>query len=290
MNDPYRPTHRIDDQYDAYRKGLVLGLTMAEVGILIIFVLLLLLVTTERKRYGLARNATSPTEVAALRKRSSTLVEAATTLGLSADAPPEDFVKLVRVAEEAVEQTEGRSDLVEARQQLNEIRQARDLIERTARAVGESGAASLADTLKGQAFRIANQEGQLASLQRKLASTGRGAGERSCWAKPNGSPDFLFDVVLASEGIRMRDHANPSREAERARLPLLSTRAAETMAEATFRSVALPYFRHGVANNCRFYVVIYDATGAQEKARYKNLLKTVEGYFYKRLDDGRAPF
>ncbi len=38
-----------DDQYDAYRR-MVLGLTMAEVGILIIFVLLLLLVTTERER------------------------------------------------------------------------------------------------------------------------------------------------------------------------------------------------------------------------------------------------
>ncbi len=290
MNDSNRQTHRIDDQYDAYRKGLVLGLTMAEVGILIIFVLLLLLVTTERERYSLLQNATSPSEIAALRERANTLAEASRLLGLTADAPPEDFVKLVRVAEEAVRRPEGESSLTEARQQLNEIRQARELIERTARAIAATGAASLADTVKGQAFRIANQEGQLASLQRKLASSGRGSGERSCWAKADGSPDFLFDVVLASEGIRMRDHANPSRSAERAQLPPLNTSAGVMMAEEAFRSVALPYFRHSVANNCRYFVVIYDATGAEEKTRYKNLLKTVEGYFYKRLDDGPAAF
>src|SRR5262245_59188801 len=46
---------RIGEQHAAYRKGLVLGLTMAEVGILIIFVLLLLIAFEEIKRQALVR-------------------------------------------------------------------------------------------------------------------------------------------------------------------------------------------------------------------------------------------
>jgi hypothetical protein len=51
-----------------------------------------------------------------------------------------------------------------------------------------------------------------------------------------------------------------------------------------------PLFNHSLAANCRFFVVIYDGTGPTEKELFKQLLLTVEGHFYKRLDRGIPPF
>ena len=45
-------------------------------------------------------------------------------------------------------------------------------------------------------------------------------------------------------------------------------------------------YRWSVERECRFYVNIYDATAAAEKAIYKERLDVVERHFYKRLARG----
>ena len=56
-----------------------------------------------------------------------------------------------------------------------------------------------------QSHRIANQEGQLRRYEAQLKEKGLGGGERPCWVKPDGTIEYLYDVVLASNGIRMRE-------------------------------------------------------------------------------------
>ena len=64
----------------------------------------------------------------------------------------------------------------------------------------------------------------------------------------------------------------------------------EPLSEASFVERTQPWYDYSQRRDCRFFVDVYDETGPQEKLRYKALLKTVEGHFYKRLNSGAAPF
>jgi hypothetical protein len=141
-------------------------------------------------------------------------------------------------------------------------------------------------------FTIANQEGLLQAYERKLRDAGvGGTGERPCWVHPDtGAIEYLFDVVLASDGIRMRENAFPHRSEERNTLPLPVTNPEETLSPAEFSRRTFPLYESSLAKNCRYFVTVYDATGATEKDLYKSQLRTVEGHFYKRLAFDAAPF
>jgi hypothetical protein len=64
----------------------------------------------------------------------------------------------------------------------------------------------------------------------------------------------------------------------------------EVLSERLFLDRTQPLFESSLAENCRFFVTVFDATGPAEKNRYKSLLRTVEGHFYKRLSLERSPF
>jgi len=121
---------------------------------------------------------------------------------------------------------------------------------------------------------------------------GQGKGVRPCWVQPNGTIDYLYDVVLTSDGIRMKEYAHPSRAAERALLPMPAADPTETLSEQEFLTRTYPLYQRSQADNCRFFVWIYDGTGAQEKTLYKRLRRTVEGNFYinRNREDAAPPF
>jgi hypothetical protein len=288
------PGRRIGEQNEAYRKGLVLGLTMAETGILIIFVLLLLLAFGQRRQADLFRKyvgkeAVDVADLQRLRVAESMADSIAGLLGVQG-AHEEDFTKLVRVLQDMQQSPGATTALAEARNTLSDIREARNRIEQVAAAAQEGGSGAIAKHVEEQSYRLANQEGQLSGLEKKLLAAGQGKGERPCWAEPDGTIDYLYDVVLTSSGIRMREHLYPHRARERQLLPMPATDPQEVLLESVFLARTAPLFRHSKQNNCRFFVVIYDATASHEKPLYKSLLRTVEGHFYKRLDNGSAPF
>jgi hypothetical protein len=308
--------HRIGEQNEAYRKGLVLGLTMAEVGILIIFVLLLLLVFVDLERAKAARAGLVLSDIAeglrishdpasggsvsqagavrdsiaALQKRDSALREIALAMNVPPETRSEDFTKLVRMLQATASAASGKSLLVEASAELEKLRLSQDELARIVNAGKGKGSEEIVRRLQVLVDEKANHEGQVAALQRKLAAAGQGTGERSCWAQPNGHPDFIFDVVLSSNGIRMGEHLNSHRVDQRARLPVQTADPGELLSEAAFLARTAALFQYSREASCRFFVVVYDATAPHEKIRYKNLLRTVENHFYKRLDNGSAPF
>lgn len=286
---------RIGEQNTSYRKGLVLGLTMAEAALLIIFVLLLLLAFTEFRRRALQlafQNQTpvSKPELLQLRQSQEQLTSVGEALGVSESLPPDDFSRLVRVLVEQSKAANGTSALQEASKTLREMHLARDEMERRLRASGMDSTDEVAKDVERQEFRLANQDGQIKFLQRQLAAVGQGKGERPCWAQRSGIIDYLYDVVLVSNGIRMRVHENQGRARELSLLPAPQVNPTEVLSEAQFYERTRPLFLYSLKQDCRFFVVVYDGTGPYEKALYKSHLRTVEGHFYKRLDDGRPPF
>ena len=90
----------------------------------------------------------------------------------------------------------------------------------------------------------------------------------------------------------MKEYAHPSRAAERALLPMPAADPTETLSEQEFLTRTYPLYQRSQADNCRFFVWIYDGTGAQEKTLYKRLRRTVEGNFYinRNREDAAPPF
>lgn len=285
-------SHQIGEQHTAYRRGMVLGLTMAEVGILIIFILLLLISWGELRKIREARASegterVSSSDLRELQQAREVVAELENELGVGPNAPPEEIRKLVRAVQEMKAGESGASALTEMRESLKETRK---LSERIRDAVDKHEVPALVAELKD---RVANQEGRLAFQKAKLAQLGLGSQEPPCWVRPGTTNeiDYVYDVVLGSDGIRMRELAYGDRIQERGRIAVREADAKEVLSDQEFLRRTRPWYQYSVAQNCRFFVNVYDATLDTEKLTYKRLLKAVEGHFYKReFRNARAPF
>lgn len=285
---------RIGEQNAAYRKGLVLGLTMAEVGILIIFVLLLLIAFDYLRRdqvFGQYANKTpvEPARLEELQRAESTLREVGRALGVPPTEVPDDFVRLVRVAAAAARSASDESALAEARALLAEMDRAAERVARIADELEAREGGELAAELERLSYRVENQEGLLTRYENQLARLGQGIGGRPCWVQPNGAIDFLYDVVLRSNGISMRERVHPHRAAERALLPLPAVDPTEVLTPAEFLRRTAPLYAHAQKEGCVFFVVVYDATAPHEKETFIRLLRAVEGHFYKSFPPNAVP-
>ena len=281
---------RIGEQHEAYRKGIVLGLTMAEIAILIIFVLLLLLVFNQLQRAHLIGQLGGRDPV-----QLTTRAEAFEQIASGVEELPEDttrdFQKLVRVISEAVRRPGSSRRISEATSALQDIRRARKEIESVASAAKPGSADSLGRLVEEQSYAIGNLQGQIKALKAQLDSAGGKGGELpSCWADQGGHIDYVYEVVLNSNGIRMRQIEYGERLNERMLITSWVADPNEPLSEASFVERTQPWYDYSQRRDCRFFVDVYDETGPQEKLRYKALLKTVEGHFYKRLNSGAAPF
>ena len=289
---------RIGEQHTAYRRGLVLGLTMAEVGILIIFVLLLLIALGLRRQHDMELQTADTVQISGARAgelnhAESSLAAISKAVGLRPNASPQDIERLVRIAQEAAASAEGTSALAKARGALADLEAAHDAIQRLARAASTDGGKSLADKMVAQESDLAIKEGQLKYYADRLAQFGQGKGERPCWVERDGTIVYLYDVILTSQGIKMRERLSPTFAAERTRLPLPKVDLKEVLDEQTFLKRTRDVYEYGQRDEkrCRFYVFVWDGTKVEEKPLYKHLLDTVEGHFYKqyKVKDG-IPF
>lgn len=290
MLTPTEEARYVSDQNAAHRKGLVLGLTMAEIGFLIIFVLLLLIGYSAIEENRLEETIRTQREAKVIAD------EVTAVLGAGPNPTVETVRDLVRVLA-ATQGRDGATALAEAKSIIDSLRQERATLSRTANALAESmkkgglkHADSVAKTLAGLQFDNQNKEGQLRRYEDRLKAVGEGKGERPCWVRPDGTIEYLYDVVLQSDGIRMREIAHPNRTEQRALLQMPPPDSDRVLKPLEFLAATRPLYQSSLARNCRFFVVIYDRTGPTEKVMYKQLLRTVEEHFYKRLDSGDAPF
>jgi hypothetical protein len=267
-------------------------LTMAEVGILIIFVLLLLLAFELWSRAVSSRGQVmvAETQLHALQTSDRQIRELADAVEAGANAAPDRIERLVRIVRAAAKTADGQSMLAAAQQELAKLEDVRMRLERVADSAEHTEGESVAGELERQSYELANKEGQLKRYEQQLAEAGFGKGERPCWVRPDGTIEYLYDVVLNSGGIKMREYVYPIRARERALLPMPEVSPTVLLSPPDFLKLTEPLFRQSIAENCRFFVVVYDGTASTEKELYKQLLRTVEGHFYKRLSRDPAPF
>ena len=277
----------IQERDQGYRRGLVLGFTMAEIAILMIFVLLLVLSillgrkskeVEDLKEWVANLELNTSEELIRLKKLERTLNLAAPE-DMREQPLPEVFRELVFVRQEIV--AAGIQATPNALQQV--LKDSALAKKALAELAGQDGN-TLVEKNAGLVMQNKNLKAQIANLQRRAGSGGRGLDHPPCWATPDGRTEYIFDVVLTSRGLILHNRETPpSRVDERNNLPLDGFVFDKELSPELFTEMTKPLYDWSIKQSpeCRFVVRAIDTTGATEKALYKRHMRVLEHHFYK---------
>lgn len=271
----------------SYRRGVLLGLTMAEIIMLIIFLLLLAFSTL------LDRAKKENAAQAALIQMDKGYVER--IVRVFATQPPdmtEEIVSTIerlpevinRIKEQDLAKDGGEPVEEVVMRGLEKIQAEKEARDAMGDAPVEQQLLAALEKQKELEAEARNLSDQKKSLISQIESKGRGVDWPPCWPDSTGKgSEFLFRIDLTNDGIVMFDNAPAHRAEEKVRLPMQNIKYGVPRNIGQFQAETAPLFNWSKQKECRFYVLIYDKTGASEKALFKRLLITVEGSFYKKL-------
>jgi hypothetical protein len=302
-----------------FRRGVVLGLTMAEALLLLIFLLMLILAIKLKGQSG---------EIAKLEAEKTEAQSTLAALQPIIDKLPkqqkfditQDYVK-----------TKQQLDLANAR--LKDAKLSVDLINQAAAGLPEMKPEDAAKALINQAIigrqaldaakKIAPDAPPDQAVQALLqaAQIGKAVGKDSntpqhllasaaachsdlqscknqtvylngrlnsktggfdlppCWVDQAGKIQYIFDASLLDDGIEVSDKEIGGRDADQAKLPLDRVRFDQVMSRGEFAAAFQPLLDWSNQHGCRFYVRLYDDMKTADRSEYKSLRGTVEGYF-----------
>ncbi|MBM9515093.1 hypothetical protein [Desulfogranum marinum] len=288
-----------------YRRGIVLGLTMAEVVILITFCLLLLLANIVGKKNDEIKNLK---DVIQQKQEQLEILDKNPNLAadlqklyraLDKDSFDDAFKELVLIQEKnksLVTELKSLQEKVKGLQGIQEMLRKNDLsfddavnIVESVQEIKKKSPNLLPDQkaifdlpskiLKLEA-EIITKNNRMAYLQNKLERIGKGTEKPACWATPSGKSEYIFEMALTSNGIIIHDNELPHRTVEQAELPLDSVDFSKTLDNQTFRVGTQALYDWSNKNECRFFVKVFDQTKQNEKSIYKKRLRVVGEHFY----------
>lgn len=257
-----------------------MGLTMAEVMVLVLFALLLL-IGFQAKKIG--ENAQARDQ----------LVQVAQALGIAPAEISDNFERLVLASELAKELSQtkageqSRSDgLRDARELIAIGRDLRDGM--GTNTVGQTPNKAAKDFVRAATSAFQRQGRQFGTsamwvsdaVTAQQKDQGNGRVLPPCAVGPDGRPAYVFTARLFNHELELVD-----RDLESVRgldaWPLFERiRRHETMNQADFLDQTRELFYWSKERNCRFFVWIDDATGVAEKRLYKERLRAVGQHFY----------
>lgn len=138
------------------------------------------------------------------------------------------------------------------------------------------------DRMAADLERAEAQVERLRAQARSHSGPGRGGMDHpSCRYRDGRRVAYLFDIGLVESGYIVRPAEVASDPAERTVLPLGRVRLDRTLRESEFLEQTQALFDWSREEECRFFVRVFDHTPPDQKARYKELMRTLEGRFYK---------
>jgi hypothetical protein len=283
----------------SYRRGLVLGLTLAETLLLMLFVLLLVYAALGQQRDKKLKEQDE--QIAGLNLRLDSgvdrLVRELTASGAASD-PIELSRKLNRLSAEVARNSQLQEEL-KAYTRLVPSSEAAKQIADTLEAQGGETAQQVLDrhlaramtapamdtgdkpkTLEEAVVALDRMAGQLDYYERQQASAGNGLSYPPCWQR-DGKIVYVYDAVLLDDGLRLSINDDRSGldmaglEANGAEPPL-----GQTISRQTFLAKTRGLHAWSVSQGCRFYARIADGTSAGNKSGYIQARKAVEDRFY----------
>jgi hypothetical protein len=272
---------RVKGHDNAYRRGLVLGLTMAEIMLLILFILLLVL------------GAIVANRDAAIRARDRRIAQLAPLeVLLRNDLRAERSGVAVYDVIQRIERERQRNDALErevARLKPYEAtgKEIEDIVHAIQRSGGKATPQEIAQRL-AQAGGLAKDNetlrGQVAQLTHQIKASGRGGNEfPSCWVTAAGKPQSIFEVVLTGSGVRITDRHLTERVEDEAKLPLNTVTFDAELSPGTFLDQLRPLYSWSVAHSCRFYIIMYSTVASTPV----DAVNAANDYFYP---DSRIQF
>ena len=292
--------NRASADNQSYRRGQVLGFTVAELFTLLLFLVLLILAAVEQHKKSADRAVQEKwnqvqKELEEAKKKAAVLAERDRRLR-NYFRVPENFGDNFS---DLVPSKSGQSDR-QRQQALKEKAEAADEINRlfngsTSSAENNGERASEYDpkSLPGQVKSCIDEKqrlnGQVINVEKRYG--GAGTVFPPCWVTPNGGTEFVFDVDLLSspDGGRLVIHDSqvPGHNDEKARL-FSDVQFNQPLTDSDFLDETRQFYDFGTKQQpeCRFFVRVNDLTAPQDKSTFKELLLTVEKNFYKAWGQG----
>jgi len=295
----------------AHRRGLMLGLTLAEVLMLVLFILLLTytaIVLEKEKRLEAeqARAVELEGTAAALKLEIelglSGLMARLEPLGLPVPDVQALEVRLREITAQIAQKDadnqklsrlvpspENAEKLAEALEKIPNAPAAEEILQKWLEENASEGEPSVElevvsegpKTLQEANAQIARLESQVDFFQATLDAAGNGLTYPPCWSR-NGRAVFIYNVKLFDDFVRLEPGDNRTGQDLSAlaqngpELPM-----GEDLGLKAFLAGTSGLHAWSVDNRCRFYVRITDATSSSNKAGYRRALRTVEQHFYK---------
>jgi hypothetical protein len=319
------PRYLVDER--EHRRGLVLGLTLAEVLILLLFLVLLALGSRIVRLQTEASNAQiSLAELHTSLPELKVLIDTIQSNGKMDIKDIGDLAKKLsrsaeletKVAQLTRELTELRADVPAIKalgpEATAKVREVAAILERAAKMNPSDPPAALKKAL--DAFDALASKTEVADLSalssahhllqeknnsltveaerlrrqvENMIRNGKGTTFPSCWADSNGQTEYVFDVTIRDTALVVID-ASKARESDEAwKLVDPFDRDVEITGKA-FQSATRKMFEWSKEQNCRFFAIIRDGTGPSSKEPYKRMRGLVENHFYPKLMNTlRAP-
>ncbi|MET4749209.1 hypothetical protein [Bradyrhizobium sp. RT11b] len=303
---------RVGDEREQ-RRGLVLGLTLAEVLLLLLFLLLLTLAAQLKQVQARATKADADLE------QIKPLQEALMTGGAIDITSVQQLVSRfqhLRELEQEVATLKEREDLATQQSELlkssgidspdklralgEALRQAFSVnpndppafLKRSLDVMGKLGTSTAPDQVKplsqmtteGEASqKLAAVEAEREKLRTDVLNlmrkNGNGLTYPSCWKTSSGQTEYIFDITFNDAGVQVKD-ATPARAHDDAWQLVGAFARNADINEQTFIAATKKLANWATGQNCKFYTINRDATGSSNKARYKFLQRTIEQHFY----------
>jgi hypothetical protein len=292
---------KLADQRD-YRRGVVLGLTLAEVLVLLVFLLLLtmaaLLARRDRdeaamvariERYtAILKPLTDDLHKEGIQIHDTDTLASLIERGKAADALRSQLEEAGRALEAARQDHDRQeSELSYLREKVAEqgkfVKTAAEyaamaaILERVPGPETESLPEKLAGVLRNNNNLLGQNDQMRAELAR--AKGNGGSGLPYCWALPGGQPQFMLMVEMQDGGVIAHDLAPRARPDDSAWTLLDGLGRESLMPIQQFITQTLPLKGRGDAERCRYAIEVVDHTATSNKPGYKRFMGLLYGTF-----------
>lgn len=117
---------------------------------------------------------------------------------------------------------------------------------------------------------------------------GRGLMYPNCWTNDRNETEFIFDVTIQDSGLVVQNVPSARKTDDTWKLVDDFPRGVE-ISESRFRRATSRLFAWSKEHECRFIVIMRDGTGPASKPQYKVMRAAVEQNFYVKPVDGASP-
>lgn len=138
------------------------------------------------------------------------------------------------------------------------------------------------EKLKAENEQLKKELAQLKQKAQVMTQPGHnGVDYDSCFKNSAGKTEYIFNVTLTDSGIIVHKNDLPDQRDKEAALPLNQITFDRELSDTAFIDQTRGIFEYSEQQNCRFVVTVLDQTGPDEKETYKERLRTVTGPFYQ---------